>query len=742
MLRTLGRAAMRAQRRSTNSSRGRTTPAKNVESKKNWAERNKALRDVQAACAALQAACANPKFVAECFAEQSRIFQQGSLEGQVADDADAELNAHWSVAVTLSDSILPESWIELALDSMTPSGYLTKMLSEIQDRYYPTRNQLQVLAVFAEHLDNVKMQEFDGTPWNLREQLVLLLLGQGGCGKTWLVQEFIARVVAYAFGTDEAIRMVAFSNPQATNLSSDRFPAYTVHRASRMKVQKNVNSTMSPGDKLGELEAFWEPARAVVAEEITMWPADVFNMGLLRSAWGRRNKCELNMDAYRLKGHFWGRCPLVLELGDPLQMRPVRTVSLFDSEEMLKQRCAKGDAVSIESQWGIKAFNTFDYAFELTETKRFVPGDPIIPLLQSLRDADSASGRIVDAGLWNLFQSRCVKTSSAGAFLKDSRLQEREFQTGPCLGYYWQTVVLFFFARARRDARLLSVPLLWIQAADDIKGLGAQPKKDQELILKALLRHWNIHDTAHLHTLLPAYPGQRVRLTEKISADHRLPQESEGTVVQIVFDPEEKLDPARGEVALEYCPRGIWVCSDDCSVIPLASKLLDKVDVSAREAVWRLNASNPDIAREPDGKVKPVHERLAFVPAATRSFKRMIAGRNWTIRRRQVPLTSALDRTIQSSQGKTFRGGLIGDMGNLNTDRDAFWSAMYVLLSRATRMQGMLLLRCPPESFFDAGPPAYLKSFLQQLRGSDGKIAAGQQKGDELIQKYGWRVPS
>ena len=89
----------------------------------------------------------------------------------------------------------------------------------------------------------------------------------------------------------------------------------------------------------------------------------------------------------------------------------------------------------------------------------------------------------------------------------------------------------------------------------------------------------------------------------------------------------------------------------------------------------------------------------------------MIAGRNWTIRRRQVPLTSALDRTIQASQGKAFREGLIGDMGNLNTDRDAFWSAMYVLLARATRMEDMLL-RCPPKSFFDEGPPAYLTNFL------------------------------
>ena len=36
------------------------------------------------------------------------------------------------------------------------------------------------------------------------------------------------------------------------------------------------------------------------------------------------------------------------------------------------------------------------------------------------------------------------------------------------------------------------------------------------------------------------------------------------------------------------------------------------------------------------------------------------------------------------------------------------------------------------------GPPAYLKSFLYELHGPDGKIAAGRQKGEELIAKYGW----
>ena len=121
----------------------------------------------------------------------------------------------------------------------------------------------------------MKAEEVHEIQWRLRTQKVLMLLGQGGCGKTFIVQQYVARVVAYAFGTDEAIRMIAFSNPQATNLSSDRFPAHTVHRASQMRVQNLINSEMSAGEKLPLLEEYWNPARSVVAEEITMWLAAV-----------------------------------------------------------------------------------------------------------------------------------------------------------------------------------------------------------------------------------------------------------------------------------------------------------------------------------------------------------------------------------------------------------------------------------------------------------------------------------
>ena len=95
-------------------------------------------------------------------------------------------------------------------------------------------------------------------------------------------------------------------------------------------------------------------------------------------------------------------------------------------------------------------------------------------------------------------------------------------------------------------------------------------------------------------------------------------QEAEGAVVHIVPDPEECIEAVRGEVALKYCPLGIWVCFDDCKETPLASQLSSKIDARAREALWRLNSSGLTSSTGPDSKVKPVHERMAFVPAVTR----------------------------------------------------------------------------------------------------------------------------
>ena len=117
------------------------------------------------------------------------------------------------------------------------------------------------------------------------------------------------------------------------------------------------------------------------------------------------------------------------------------------------------------------------------------------------------------------------------------------------------------------------------------------------------MRQWNIHDTAHLHTLLPLYSGQRVRLTEKMSPEHRIVQETEGTLISVVPDPAERELPSTGEVAMAYCALGAWVCIDDCNTAPLAGELQGKVDRAAREALNQFLAVDPTALAQVDSKV-------------------------------------------------------------------------------------------------------------------------------------------
>ncbi len=137
----------------------------------------------------------------------------------------------------------------------------------------------------------------------------------------------------YTFGTPEALRLIAFSNAQAANPSSEEFPACTMHRACKLQVQKLSNGLMIPNEsQLTTLESYWGPAGMLISQEFTMCPAEDNNMCLLRSAYGRSSQCGRNVDEYLIKGNFWGGIPIAIQLGHPWQKRPIDAVSLLDTK--------------------------------------------------------------------------------------------------------------------------------------------------------------------------------------------------------------------------------------------------------------------------------------------------------------------------------------------------------------------------------------------------------------------------
>ena len=87
--------------------------------------------------------------------------------------------------------------------------------------------------------------------------------------------------------------------------------------------------------------------------------------------------------------------------------------------------------------------------------------------------------------------------------------------------------------------------------------------------------------------------------------------------------------------------------------------------------------------------------------------------------------------TTTASQGQTIRAAVTIDcarnepQGRQGTDDDAWWLNLYVMFSRVTRMEDMLLVRPPPRELLERGPPASVRAALQRFERVERDTVAG-----------------
>ena len=130
--------------------------------------------------------------------------------------------------------------------------------------------------------------------------------------------------------------VVAFSNAQAKNISTLDVKARTVHSACAMRVQRYVNHLMRPGKMQKQLTTLWEDVRVLIIEEVSMIGVALYNMMDLRAAHGRSSAHDVSETTYSRKNHHFGRVPIVIHLGDFLQLAPTAQMSLIaDPNEKL-----------------------------------------------------------------------------------------------------------------------------------------------------------------------------------------------------------------------------------------------------------------------------------------------------------------------------------------------------------------------------------------------------------------------
>ena len=112
--------------------------------------------------------------------------------------------------------------------------------------------------------------------------------------------------------------------------------------------------------------------------------------------------------------------------------------------------------------------------------------------------------------------------------------------------------------------------------------------------------------------------------------------------------------------------------------------------------------------------------------------------RNHSVSRTGFCLSHGCVRTSTACQGKTLEGGVLIDAapkegGAYATDEDDLWLHLYVMLSRATTLNDILVIRAPPVDFLLRGPPAQLRERLKLFaRRTESCHARAEQLAHEL----------
>ncbi len=203
-----------------------------------------------------------------------------------------------------------------------------------------------------------------------------------------------------------------------------------------------------------------------------MVAAALYNALDLRACHGRSDTHDVQESNYQRPHHHFGRVPIVLHLGDFLQLKPTGSIGLLtDVNERLDddESHRYADPPTVEIQHAIKVFSQIPCAFELKGTRRFELGGPLITFLGCMRE-----GKPSPPEVWSAWE-KTLATDNRGVL--DPRHQRENFRLGYGMGISWETLVRWMNTRARRDARRLGVPLVFLQAADECGASRASPTR-------------------------------------------------------------------------------------------------------------------------------------------------------------------------------------------------------------------------------------------------------------------------
>ena len=210
--------------------------------------------------------------------------------------------------------------------------------------------------------------------------------------------------------------------------------------------------------------------------------------------------------------------------------------------------------------------------------------------------------------------------------------------------------------------------------------------------------------------MLLLHDAMVVRLSDVLAPECGLVKDKLAKVIRVVLHEHDqtRIDnlPSRYcDFFPEYLAKGVWVELLNYTDSPVATHIM---------CDWELRAGEEGQAEQQKAD-EVMAGSMIFIELCNAEFTRdvTIDGQQVPVQvvRWQFPLTHGMIRTAYSAQGLTLEGGVVVDLrraGGLQDDD--WWLAIYVMLSRARKLESLILLGFTEqiEELLRRGPPTQL----------------------------------
>lgn len=575
-----------------------------------------------------------------------------------------------------------------------------------------TLNKQQVLAIapvvcaiqdMFEHRSNPMSHIADGSS---REKCNCLWLGAGGSGKTWAYTKVIRPLLQRFFGSKGYI--VGAPTHAAVRLLGPE--ARTLHKWANVNPnqgmdRKDIRSAKSKGDAI---ESQILNAKAGIFDEMSMTPPDVYHASGYRFSILRQESQQLDLEKYLQE--WFGALPIGIQLGDFLQLRPAMQKSLCEwvkpvnptMDATLPDEDDESRDVSNASELGRLLFkNSLGKVVHFTGTGRFsdcTSGKQLVALLSSVRN-----GTEIPDALWDALQERKFEVGSHKTL--DLKKQLLLAHWG---GFAWEVVARLQQLRAALEAKKANKMLYLIQAIDRPTG-GQALSKEQTL---SALQVVNMTNTGYLIGMCPVFEGMQARIT-CILKEPMLTRELPVTIRQVQLHPREQgIAGDEGFQVLQYQPLAILVEIDDPEY---RNYKVPGCDAPAGHFYLRA------VTCEGSWSLQIGHKQYIKIV------------------RKQFPLAPRNVLTHFGLQGVTARQGLVAFLSKpawmSNSD---YGLAMYVMLSRARKLEDLHLVDLPERHIFEKFLHEHNPLLVERMRTFEAQALQDETNALRYIKRLDW----